>query len=206
MDPRSAQIALGAPEAGLMNVLTAQMARIYKMPSRGTAGCSESKLLDAQAGQESAQNALLASLAGINLIVDAFGGLGSGVQANSYAAMVFHNENLRAVSRILRGIEISDETLALDVIDEIGPEGHFLSHGHTLDHFRKEYFFPKLFDRTDFEGFEKGLMKDLSERSYDTAAKLLANHEPVPLDKDLETELDKITTRIKKKYVGSKFY
>ncbi|MHA1237081.1 MAG: trimethylamine methyltransferase family protein, partial [Candidatus Hodarchaeales archaeon] len=192
--------------AGIMNVLSAQMARYYKMPSRGTAGCSESKLLDAQAGQESAQNALLASLAGINLIVDAFGGLGPGVQANSYAAMVFHNENLRSISRILRGIEISDETLALDVINEIGPEGHFLSHGHTLAHFRNEQFFPKLFDRTDFEGFEKGSMQDLSQRSYETATKLLATHEPVPLDKDFEAELNSITKRIKKKYVGSKFY
>ena len=120
--------------------------------------------------------------------------------------MVFHNENLRSVSRILRGIEISDETLALDVINEIGPEGHFLSHGHTLKHFRKELFFPKLFDRTDFEGFEKGPMKNLSQRSYEMASELLATHEPAPLDKDFESELDNITKRIKKMYVGSKFY
>ena len=140
------------------------------------------------------------------MIVDAFAGLGPGVQANSYAAMVFHNENLRAISRVLRGIEISDEALALNVIDEIGPEGHFLSHEHTLKYFRKEYFFPKLFDRTDFEAYEKGDMKDLSERSYEIAKKIIEKHEPAPLDKNIEEELEKITTKVKKKYVGSEFY
>ena len=73
--------------------------------------------------------------------------------------MVFHNENLAAISRVLKGVEISDETLALDVIDEIGPEGHFLGHEHTLKHFRKEFFFPKLLDRRDFEVVEKESIK-----------------------------------------------
>jgi trimethylamine--corrinoid protein Co-methyltransferase len=206
LDPKSIQIALGAPEAGMMNVLTAQMARYYNLPTRGTAGCSDSKLLDAQAGHEGALNALLASLAGINVIVDAFAGLGPGVQANSYAAMVFHNENLAAISRVLRSIEISDETLALDVIDNIGPEGHFLGHEHTLKHFRKEFFFPKLFDRRDYELFEKKDTKDTAERCYEQAKSILEKHEPLPLDSDVERELKDIYDRIKKKYVGSAFY
>jgi trimethylamine--corrinoid protein Co-methyltransferase len=206
LDPRSAQIALGAPEAGIMNVLTAQMARYYNLPTRGTAGCTDSKLIDGQAGHEGALNALLASLAGINLIVDALAGIGPGVQANSYAAMVFHNENLAAISRVLRGVEISDETLALDVINEIGPGGHFLGHSHTLNHFRKEFFFPKLFDRRDFEIFEKEKLKDTSLRSYEIAKTILAKHEPEALDSDIDKELKSIFSRIKKKYVGSDLY
>lgn len=201
MDPRSAQIALGAPEAGLMNTLTAQMARYYKLPTRGTAGCTDSKSIDAQAGQESAMNALLASLSGINLVVDAFGGVGPGVQANSYAGIVFHNENLKAISRILRGIEISDETLALDVINEIGPQGDYLSHSHTLKHFRKEFFFPTLFNRMDFEVYEKSEIKDIESRASEIAKEILKNHQPAELDKDILKHLDQIALKIQKKYV-----
>ncbi|MFX0093485.1 MAG: trimethylamine methyltransferase family protein [Candidatus Hodarchaeota archaeon] len=201
MDPKRAQIALGAPEAGLMNVLTAQMARYYKLPTRGTAGCKDSKILDAQAGQEAAMNGLLASLAGINLVVNAIGGVGPGIQANSYAAMVFDNENLKAISRILRGVEVSDETLALSVIDETGPGGEYLGHAHTLKHFKTEFFFPKLFDRQDFEIFEKSEQKDTQARAYEMAKKILAEHQPVELDKDIEKQLDEIMAKIRKNYV-----
>ncbi|MFX0063039.1 MAG: trimethylamine methyltransferase family protein [Candidatus Hermodarchaeota archaeon] len=203
MDPKTAQIALGAPEAGLLNALTAQMARYYKLPTRGTAGCADSKVLDAQAGQESAMNALMASMAGINVIVDALGGLGPGVQANSYAAMIFHDENLRAISRILRGIEISDETLALSVIDAVAPQEDYLGHAHTLKHFRTEYFFPKLFDRRDFEIFEKTEQKDIQAHALEMANKILADHQPKELDKDIVKQLDDVMVKIRKKFVGS---
>jgi trimethylamine--corrinoid protein Co-methyltransferase len=201
LDPRTAQITLGAPEAGLMNVLTAQMARYYKLPTRGTAGCTDSKILDAQAGQESAMNALLASMAGINIIVNAFGGLGPGIQAASYAAMVFHNENLKAISRVLKGIEISDETLAVDVINEVGPGGEYLSHSHTLKHFRTEFFLPKLFNRTDFEVFEKIEQQDIATRANEMAKKIIDSHQPPELDKDILKQLDEIMKNIHKKYV-----
>ncbi|MHA2335171.1 MAG: trimethylamine methyltransferase family protein [Candidatus Hodarchaeales archaeon] len=201
LDPRTAQISLGAPEAGLMNVLAAQMARHYKLPTRGTAGCTDSKSLDAQAGQESALNVLLASLAGINVIVNALGGIGPGIQANSYAAIVFHDENLKSISRILRGIEISDETLALDVIDDVGPSGDFLGHSHTIKHFRNEFFFPKLFDRRDFEVFEKKDKRDIRERSLEKANEILANHQPEELDNEIVKRLEEIMIGIQKKYV-----
>ncbi len=201
MDPKSAQITLAAPETGLMNVLTAQMARYYNLPTRGTAGCNDAKQLDAQAGHESALNSLLASLAGINIIVDAFGGMGPGVQANSYSGIVFHNENLRAISRIMKGIEISDETLALNVINEIGPGGNYLGHSHTLKHFRSEFFFPKLFDRSDFEVYEKTERVDIEKRAYREARQILEKHEPKPLDSDISKQLDTILKAIHKKNV-----
>ncbi len=203
LDPRTAQISLGAPEAGLMNVLTAQMAGHYNLPSRGTAGCTDSKVLDAQAGQESAMNVLLASMAGINLIVNALGGLGPGIQANSYATMIFHNENLNAISRVLKGIEISDEALAIDVIHEVGPGGDYLSHPHTLKHFRSEFFLPKLFDRTDFDVFEKSEKQDIVLRANEMAHEILQSHQVPELDADKSKKLDDIVKNIHKKYVGS---
>ncbi|MFX0050615.1 MAG: trimethylamine methyltransferase family protein [Candidatus Hermodarchaeota archaeon] len=200
LDPRTAQIALGAPEAGLLNILSAQMARYYNLPTRGTAGCTDSKLLDAQAGQESSMNILLASLAGINLIVNALGGLGPGIQASSYAAIVFNNETLKSISRVLKGIEISDEALALDVIHEVGPGGEFLSHPHTLKHFRSEFFLPKLFDRTDFEVFEKSEKQDIIARANEMAHEIIVSHQLPELDKDILIHLDKILDNVKKKY------
>ena len=201
LDPRTAQITLGAPEAGLMNVLTAQMARHYHLPTRGTAGCTDSKAVDAQAGHESTMNALLASMAGVNLIVNAFGGLGPGIQAASYAAMVFNNESLKAISRVLRGIEISDEALAVDVIHEVGPGGEYLSHPHTLKHFRSEFFIPKLFDRTDFIVFEKSEKKEFVEHANKIATDILKSHQPPELDKAIVNKLDEIMKNIHKKYV-----
>ena len=202
MDLKSAQITLAAPETGLMNVLTAQMARYYNLPTRGTAGCNDAKTLDAQAGHESALNGLLASLAGINVIVDALGGMGPGVQANSYSGIVFHNENLKAIARILKGIEISDETLALNVINEIGPGGNYLGHSHTLKHFRSEFYFPKLFDRRDFEIFEKTEKLDTEKRAYKEAKEILEKHNPEPLDSDISKQLDIILKAIQKRNVN----
>ncbi|MFX1282664.1 MAG: trimethylamine methyltransferase family protein [Promethearchaeota archaeon] len=202
LDPRTVQIALGAPEAGLMNVLTAQMANYYNLPTRGTAGCTDSKVLDAQAGQESAMNVLLASMAGINLIVNALGGLGPGIQACSYAAMIFHDENLKAISRVLKGIEISDEALALDVIHEVGPGGEYLSHPHTLKHFRSEFFTPKLFDRTDYEVFEKSDKQDILTRANERAHEIMKTHHPPELDAKIVKALDEILKNIHKKYIG----
>lgn len=204
LDPRTAQITLGGPEAGLMNVLTAQMARHYNLPTRGTAGCTDSKALDAQAGQESTMNVLLASMAGINLIVNALGGLGPGIQAASYAAMVFNNESLKAIKRVLRGIEISDETLALDVIHSIGPGGEYLSHPHTLKHFRSEFFIPKLFDRTDFYVFEKAEKQEFIARANEMAHEILKSHQPSELDNSIVKRLDEILKNIHKKYVSKK--
>ncbi|MFX1516003.1 MAG: trimethylamine methyltransferase family protein [Promethearchaeota archaeon] len=204
LDPRTAQITLGAPEAGIMNVLTAQMARHYNLPTRGTAGCTDSKALDAQAGHESAMNALLASMSGINMIVNAFGGLGPGIQAASYAAMIFHNENLKAISRVLRGIEISDEALAIDVIHDVGPGGEYLSHSHTLKHFKSEFFLPKLFDRTDFAVFEKSERQDIVARANEIAREIIQSHQPLELDKGVLKQLDEIKKNIHKKYVLKK--
>ena len=203
LDPRTAQITLGAPETGLLNVLSAQMAHYYNLPTRGTAGCSDSKLLDAQCGQESAMNVLLASMAGINLVVNALGGLGPGIQANSYAAMIFHNENLKAISRVLNGIEISDEALALNVIHEVGPGGEFLSHSHTLKHFRSEFFLPKLYDRTDYDVFEKSEKQDIVLRAIEMAQEILQSQQVPELDADISKKLDEIVKNIHKKYVGS---
>ncbi|UCE13248.1 MAG: trimethylamine methyltransferase family protein [Candidatus Heimdallarchaeota archaeon] len=204
LDPRTAQITLGAPEAGLMNVLTAQMARHYNLPTRGTAGCTDSKALDAQAGQESTMNVLLASMAGVNLIVNAIGGLGPGIQAVSYATMIFNNESLKAISRVLRGIEISDEALALDVIHKVGPGGEYLSHPHTLKHFRSEFFIPKLFDRTDYDIFEKSEKQDILARANEIAHEILESHHPPELDKGIVQRLEEILKSIHRKYVSEK--
>ena len=114
--------------------------------------------------------------------------------------MVMNNENLAAVARVLRGLEISDEMLALDVIDDIGPRGQFLGHKHTLKHYRNEFFSPKLFDRTDFEIFEKGDQKDTSQRAFEMANNLLEKHQPEPLDPDLDKQLEEVYLEVKKRY------
>jgi len=198
MDMKTGNLALGAIEAGLINVATAQLAHYYGLPSRGTGGCTDSKIPDIQAGFEKAMTLMMAALAGINFIYDAGGSLESSLTA-SYEQAVIDNEICGMVSRALRGIEISDETMAIDVIEDAGPGGHYLDKRHTLEHLGKEHYLPTIINRERRERWERAGSKDLWEVARGEAKKILKEHQPEPLDRDIEEELKKIVKGVEKR-------
>jgi len=198
MDMKTGNIALGAVEAGLINVATAQLAHYYGLPSRGTGGTTDSKIPDIQAGFEKAVTLMMAALAGINFIYDAAGSLESTLTA-SYEQVVIDNEVCGMVSRALRGIEISDETLAIDIIESVGSGGHYLAQRHTLEYFRKEHYLPTIINREKREIWEKAGSKDLREVAREEANRILKEHQPEPLDRDVEEELKKIVKAVEKR-------
>ena len=200
MDPLVGRNSYGAPEfAFSTSVLNAQMAEFYGLPSYGFAGPSDSKLPDAQAGAEAMMVALMNALSGINLMHDC--GYIAGGSAGSMEMAVICNEILGNVSRIVRGTEVSDETLAVDVISEVGPEGNFLGHKHTLKHIRDEIHMPKLFDRSPETTWIKAGRKATHELAKEKAKKILKEHYPEPLPKDVQRKISETVRKAEEEQV-----
>ncbi|MCD6271427.1 MAG: trimethylamine methyltransferase family protein, partial [Deltaproteobacteria bacterium] len=152
------------------------------LPMFSLAGCSESKLVDQQAAAEAALTLYSDVLFGGNLIHDV-GYLESGL-SGSLSQLVICNEILSWLEAFMKGIEINEETLALDVIDEIGPDGQYLDHPHTVKHFRERWY-PKLFERSNYDGWKKKGETSLGERAIGNVDKILAEHKPEPLPDDI---------------------
>jgi trimethylamine--corrinoid protein Co-methyltransferase len=123
MDFRNGMIALGGVEAALLNVAHAQMAQFYGIPSRGTGSNTESKILDMQAGYEKAITLSLPALAGINMIF--YPGTMDHAMTVSMESLVIDHEICGMIDRILKGVSVTEETIGLDLIDKVGPGGHF---------------------------------------------------------------------------------
>jgi trimethylamine--corrinoid protein Co-methyltransferase len=184
MDMRTGAVALGAPEAGLISLGAAQLARYYGIPSRGTGGNTEALTVDYQAGAESATTLLLSALAGFDFIYDVVGSLESSLSA-SYAKLILDNDLAGSVKRIINGIDVSEETMATDVIDAVGLKGSYLSHPHTVDHFRLEHFRPETFIRSGRAS--AAAVAPLAEKARARANQILEEHE---VDPPLEPAID----------------
>jgi len=165
------------------------MAAHYGLPSFGLGGASDSKLPDEQAAAEAALTLLAESLAGVNLVHD-LGYLESG-KCGSLQMLAVCDELAGWVRRFQRGIEVNEETLALATIEELGPEGDFLSSEHTVRHFRENWM-PALFDRRHFEGWAAAGARSLGERARERVEQLLAAHRPAPLSAETRRSIEAI--------------
>jgi trimethylamine--corrinoid protein Co-methyltransferase len=145
LDMRTAEIEEAGPEYPIGTAVGAQLSRRYGIPSY-SCPASDSKIADFQAGFEMAETLHTALLSGIQVTVNA--GTASRCSAASYELLVLHNEMLRNMKRVRRGMTVNDETLALDVQREVGFGGEYLTHPHTLQHIRRdeEYLHKDLFD------------------------------------------------------------
>ncbi len=165
------------------------MARYYKLPMFSFAGCSDSNIYDHQAALEGALWILMSSLNGGNLVHDV-GYINSGL-TTSFEQLVVSNEIIGMVRRITQGFEINEETMGLDLIDEVGPGGEYLTSEHTLKHF-KENWYPELLSRSPYEKWQEEGEKDLKTRSNEKAKDILENYTPKPLEEGIKNELSKI--------------
>jgi trimethylamine--corrinoid protein Co-methyltransferase len=170
-------------------VMLVELAHRYDLPIFGLTGCSDSKLPDAQAAAEAAFSIMLETLAGAQMAHDV--GYLEGGMCNSIEQIVICDELIAYTKQFMKGLEISDETLALDLIDEVGPHGDFMSADHTLAHFREDWY-PQLFDRSNYDSWAAAGAKTLRARARDKALDILANHEPAPLPADVQKKIDAI--------------
>jgi len=166
----------GTVEMGLINAAGAQMAQFYKLPFYATGGMTDSKMLDAQSGYESAISALLCALAGSNFIHDA-AGLMEFAMTVCYEKLVTDNEILGMIMRAVEGIRVDDETLAFDLIKQVGPGGNFVTAKHTRRFMRAEHYLPTLSDRDSREEWESKGSKATWQRAGEIARQLIAEHD-----------------------------
>jgi trimethylamine--corrinoid protein Co-methyltransferase len=192
-DMRTMQCTYGSPEQDLGRVAVTQLAQFYDLPIYSQGGGVEAKAPDAEAASEAMMGMLLSGLAGITL-TQSLGTLSWGLYG-SREMVVICDELVNMVKRVLDGITITDETLALDVIREVGPGGSFLTHDHTARLFRQELYFPTLFKRQTIDQWVESGAKVGHQVAHDRVEAILAEAEPVELppgaDKELERALRK---------------
>jgi len=190
MDMATSILSYGAPELVLLSAAMTDVAKWLRLPMFSTAGCSDAKVLDQQAAIEAAMSVTVAALSGANLIHDV-GYLDSGL-LGSFDMLVMSNEAIGMAKRILRGITVTPETLAVDVIEQVGPGGHYLTQEHTRQHFRQEMWFPTLMDRQMRRSWEASGRKTMADRVRAKVKDILEHHQPLPIPADVEARLKEI--------------
>jgi trimethylamine--corrinoid protein Co-methyltransferase len=188
-DMRTATACFGAPECALVTAGSAEMMRYYNIPSYASITSSDSIGIDAQTGYEIAWTAQLPMMAGVNL-VNGIGLMGF-CEISSYEKVVIDNEVFGGLRRILRGIEVSDASLAVDAIEAVGPAGHYLSQKHTREQLLKERWFPKISNRLSIAEWKKEKV-DLWQRARKEVMNILATHQPNPLEKEKRERIREI--------------
>ena len=177
----------GAVEFGMMNAAIHQLSDHIKVPNYNSAGLTDSKVPDAQAGYEKALSALLASMGGSNYIHHS-AGMPESMLTIAHEQFVIDDEIIGNCCKVLKGIEVDAEHLALEVIDSVGPGGNFITDPHTMTHLRTEYYDGNgVTDRKSREKWEKDGCLDTRQRALDIAKKLLES----PKQSYIPEEVDK---------------
>jgi len=179
MDLRTGVFGVGYPELSLGIAAQAEVAQSFDLPTWGYAGCTDSKRVDAQAGLESGFSIITQALAGLNLIHDV--GYLDQAMICSTAQLVLGNEAVGMARKFMQGITVNTETIARQVIEDIGPGGHFLGHKHTLKHCRSAIWSSKLLTREPYENWEAKGSKEMDQRIQEKLEDILDNHEVAPL-------------------------
>ncbi len=176
----------GAVECGMMNAAIHQLSNHIKVPNYNSAGLSDSKIPDAQAGYEKAFTALLASMGGSNYIHHSAGMLES-MLTIAHEQFVIDDEIIGNCCKVLKGIDCDAEHLALEVIDSVGPGGNFMTTSHTMAHMREEYYNGNgVTDRKSREKWEQDGSLDTRQRALAIAKKLLANPKPTYIPQEID--------------------
>ncbi|MDF1500053.1 MAG: trimethylamine methyltransferase family protein [Anaerolineales bacterium] len=190
-DMYSGKFLAGSVEFGLANAAISQLTQFYQIPNYNSAGLTESKLPDIQAGIEKASSTMQVVLAGSNFIHHAAGML-EDMSTVAYEQLVIDNEMLGMAMRAVQGIEVNEETLAVDIIDSVGPGGHYLLEDHTVEHLRGEHYFPSLvMNRHARDQWEQEGSLDARDRARYIATQILASHDPEPLPAEVESWIRK---------------
>jgi trimethylamine--corrinoid protein Co-methyltransferase len=190
IDMRTALMTMAAPEMSLGLAAQAEVAQSFGLPTWGLAGATDAKVLDAQAGIESAFSILAQGLAGLNLIHDV-GYMDQGMVCSA-EMLVMGDEVIGMAKRFIRGIEVNAETLARALIEKVGPGGHFLQEKHTVRHFRNELWVPGLLTREHRDVWQQAGAKDMAQRVGERVRELVESHQVAPLADGIRSRLEEL--------------
>ena len=189
----------GAPQAGTpeichMNLLTAQMARHYRLPSRCSGSCTSSKMVDAQAGYEAARNMYGVLMAGTNFVLSTTGYLESAM-CQSYAKWVLDSEQLEMMTRLGSGVSFDNLDEVLATMREVPPGGHHLGTAHTLANFQTAFSMPEMMNSDNYEQWLADGALSAEDRAAAKCRQLLDEYEEPNLPDDVRAELEEYVAR-----------
>jgi trimethylamine--corrinoid protein Co-methyltransferase len=188
LDMGTMQSAYNAPEYLMGYVCAIELAKWLDLPNWGYAGTTDAQAIDAQAGMEAAELTLLSLVTGSNLNHD-LGYLDYGM-TGSLELIVLTDEFLAMNRKLVAGVEVTPETLSVDVIRDVGPGGDFLSHRATAKQVRKAQWRPTILNRQGHVRWQEEGGLDLREKARLKALKLLEEHQPAPLPAELAARID----------------
>ena len=195
LDMITGQCSYNAPEYLLAYLAVIEMSHYYDLPNWGYAGTSDAQIPDEQASFEAGLLTFLSAVAGSNLNHDV-GYLDFG-RTGSLEMIVILNEIIDQVRRLCRGIPVDDEMLAVDVIKEVGADGNFLAHLHTLHHLQATQWRPDLISRAGYEKWQSSGSTSLLERAQKKLQQILKEHQPVPIPDDQARQIQQRVDRFK---------
>jgi trimethylamine--corrinoid protein Co-methyltransferase len=189
-DPGSLLCSFGSPNQALIGIASAQMGDFYGMGAGSNSALTDALQLDFQGGYEKASNMIFSCLAGTVSI--GCQGIAGADQGFSFEQLVVDNEWLDAYNHVVSGFKVNEDTIAEELIHEVGIGGNFIAEEHTVRHFRNSWWFSKLFTRRDWDAWITGGAVDLFARAHERVAALTEGYqdmEPViPSDKVEELE------------------
>jgi len=183
-------------ESVMMRGGMAQLINYYRLPSWGTAGCTDSKVIDGQATAEAMLTIIISALTGNNLNHDV--GYTESGKSGSVALLVIADEIIGMIKRMLSGINVDDEFLALDAIKKAGIGGSFLTLKHTRDYYQKEHIQSELFDRLPWNEWARKGGKTIFQNAYERVNKILNEHIVEPVSDDIKTKAREIIKEFEK--------
>jgi trimethylamine--corrinoid protein Co-methyltransferase len=206
IDMKSGSPAFGTPEGAWAMAIGAQLARRYHLPYRGSGSLCTAKASDAQAGYETMWTLWPAVMSNTNQIVHAAGWLDGGLTI-SYEKFILDLEMLAMFQHFLGGFEISDDTLALDYIREVGPGGHHFGTAHTQARYTTEHYQSFVVgDRSSWENWEIAGAQEAAERANAVWKDLLAQYEKPALDPGIEEALREYAARRERELANESLY
>ena len=179
MDMGTMQLAYGAPELSLLSAGLTELAHYVGLPIWSTGGCSDSKVVDEQAAVEGSFSVLSSALCGADLVHDV--GYIEGGMTGSLEMLALMNEAIGLVRHIAKGITVNDDTLAVGTIADVGPTGNYLGEEHTLRHFKREFWFPRLMDRTRLHDWVAGGSTTMGERARRQVLDIMETYQAAPV-------------------------
>lgn len=168
------------------------MGKYYNLPVFGLGGSTDSKVLDQQCGMEATLSLMTSLLHGANIVHDV-GFMDAGLQG-SLQLIAVCNDTLGFLRAATRGVVVNDETLALDVIEELGPTGNYLGHDHTIRHYKEPYY-SKLADKNPYSVWETRGATTMEQRAAKMVDDILAKHQPEALPADVQVGIRRIVER-----------
>lgn len=196
MDMKTSMISFGSPEQGLMAAAITQLARSYGLPVYNNTGMTDSKLQDAQSGLERGMSLMMGVLSGGDILGHM--GIVGADNAASFEQLIIDNEMIGYLKRMMKSFEVNEGTISLDDIKDVGIGGNYMKVDKTLTEFKKEIWYPTIFDRFVWDSWESMGKKSTKDVAIELEVEIVKNHKQYFLEEDIKSACEDVIFSLKK--------